>query len=443
MESALAGWVAELEVEDLPDEVRDRVEDLFLDALASAFAGRTQDLLDQVDGPAREFGGAGRYTVIGGEPAGAAAAVLLNAYAITAATICDVYRPGLCHVTPVALPPLLVLAEEQGTTRGDLLAAFAAACEVTVRLARGIDYPAMRERGWHSPGVVGPVGAAAGVARLLRLDAGGTASALAHAAAQGAGTFAALGTEAVKFNQARGSASGFLAGLMGAAGLAAAERWFTHTDGGMGRAYSNGGDPDSVIEGLGSEWELRQISLRRWPAASSVQSLIGAVLQLRAEASLTWDLVARIEVELGPDAFQVSGPRLWETPLAAQQSARWVAATVLADGDWWLEQCSRERITDSGLGARAADQVSVREVPFLRQSGVRVTVTLTTGAELVAARDDAPGDPPCPLTHEQIESKLRRSAPNGDLCDELLEFVRRGEEGTAAAPMVELLGRAA
>ncbi len=27
---------------------------------------------------------------------------------------------------------------------------------------------------------------------------------------------------------------------------------------------------------------------------------IGAVLELRAEASLTWDLVARIEAELGP-----------------------------------------------------------------------------------------------------------------------------------------------
>lgn len=443
MESALAGWVAELEIDDLPGEVRARVEDLLLDALASAFAGRTQELLEQVDPAARAFGGAGQSTVIGGKPAGPAAAVLLNAYAITAATLCDVYRPGLCHVTPVALPPLLALAEEHRTTRGDLLAALAAACEVTVRLARGIDYPAMRERGWHSPGVVGPVGAAAGVARLLGLDAGATAKALAHGAAQGAGTFAALGTESVKFNQARGSASGLLAGLMGAAGLAAAEHWFTHTDGGMGRAYSNGGDPDAVVEGLGTEWELGQISLRRWPAASSVQSLIDAVLELRSEASLNWDLVARIDVELGPTAFQVSGPRLWGDPLAAQQSARWAAAAALADGDWWLEQSSSERIADAGLSAHACDQVSVREVPHLGQSGVRVTVTLATGAELVAARNEAPGDPPCPLTREQIESKLRRSAPNANLCDELLEFVRRDDDGIAVASTVQLLGKAA
>lgn len=442
MEPALAAWVAGLEVDDLPVEVRRSVEDLFLDAVASAFAGRTQDLLDQVETPARAFGGAGSSTVIGGYPAGAAAAVLLNAYAITAATLCDVYRPGLCHVTPVALPPLLALAEERGVARGDLLAAFAAACEVTVRLARGIDYPAMRERGWHSPGVVGPVGAAAGVARLLRLDASATSNALAHAAAQGAGTFAGLGTEAVKFNQARGSAAGLLAGLMGAAGLAAAADWFTHTDGGMGHAYSNGGDPAAVVEGLGSDWELQQISLRRWPAASSVQSLIDALLQLRAEASLTWDVVATVEIELGPDAFQVSGPRLWGSPLAAQQSARWVAAAVLADGDWWLEQSFQERIGDAALGARAGDQVSVREVPQLAQSGVRVTVTLTNGAELIADRADAPGDPRCPLTREQIESKLRRSAPTADLSDELLELVRRGDDRAPAAPMIELLGRA-
>ena len=37
-------------------------------------------------------------------------AVALNAYQITAYTMCDVYRPALCHVTPEVVPASLALA---------------------------------------------------------------------------------------------------------------------------------------------------------------------------------------------------------------------------------------------------------------------------------------------------------------------------------------------
>jgi 2-methylcitrate dehydratase PrpD len=442
VEHELASWVAGLEADALPDEVRVRVEDLFLDAIASAFAGRTQLLLARVDGPARAFGGDGSATVIGGRPGAPASAVFLNAYAITSATVCDVYRPALCHVTPVSLPPLLALAESREARWGELLAAFAAALEVTVRLPRGLDYTVTRERGWHSPGVVGPVGAAAGAARIMRLGVLETGSALAHAAAQAAGTFAALGTEGVKFNQARAALSGLLAGLMGAGGLAAAPRWFTHTDGGMVNAYADGGAPEAVIAGLGSSWELSEISLRRWPAASSVQSLIEACLSLHDDG-LTCDAVERVEVELGTEAFVVSGLRAWDDPLSAQQSARWVVAAVLEDGDWWLEQSAPERIADRDLGRFAGERVLVSPAGDVGQAGVRVVVSLAGGGGLEVFSADAPGDPTRPLTRDEIDHKLRRASAGrvGDaVVDELIELVRAGGDETPAAPLVRLLG---
>jgi 2-methylcitrate dehydratase PrpD len=446
VEEALAGWVSGFEVGALPPSTRARVEDIFLDALASAFAGRTQRLLDQVDDPARAFGGAGAATVIHGKPASAATAVFLNAYAVTSATLCDVYRPALCHVTPVVLPPLLALAEEIDATWSELLAAFTVGLELTVRLARALDYPAMRSRGWHSPGVVGPVGAAGAAARLLRLDPVRAGNALAHGAAQGAGTFAALGTEAVKFNQARGAVSGLLAALMGSAGLAAAGRWLTHGDGGMGSAYSNGGAPEQAIAALGSEWELMEISLRRWPASSSVQSLIDACLSLREDEGIARDAVASVEVELGPDAYLVSGPRGFAAPRSAQQSARWVVSAVLEDGDWWLEQSSPGRIADAASGAFADGRVVVTVAEGLGQAGVRLHVDLADGSEHRAVRSDAPGDPACPLTRAQIEQKLRRAAAElqaEDAAEGLIAFVRDGDGAAPVGALIRRLGGAA
>jgi 2-methylcitrate dehydratase PrpD len=204
-------------------------------------------------------------TAFGGDDS-AATATFLAAYAITSATACDVYRPAMCHVTPVVVPPLLALSAERDD---DFFAALTVGLEVTTRLCVALNYPALRARGWHTPGVAGTIGAAAAAARLLRLDADATRNAMAFAALQAAGTWAALGTEAVKFNQARGAVAGLLAALTARAGLQASDAWPPAPDGGLAATYAEDADPSALTDGLGERWELERISLRRWPAASS------------------------------------------------------------------------------------------------------------------------------------------------------------------------------
>jgi 2-methylcitrate dehydratase PrpD len=392
VEREIAEWAAALDWDQVPGVTRERVETIHLDAVASGMAGATQQLAARGKDVAYAFAGDS-----------AAARTFARAYEITSATVCDVYRAGLCHVTPVVLPPLEAL--EEGRERDDFLAAFTVGLEVTTRLCLALDYPRLRERGWHSPGVAGPVGAAAAVARLLGLDAAGMVSAMAHGAAQAAGTFAGLGTEAVKFNQARGATAGLLAGLAAESGLAAAPLWLTAADGGMAHAYVDGGSPEALVSNLGTHWELEQISLRRWPAASSVQSLIEVCLEL----DVAVDDIAELVVELSPRAYEVSGDRGWETPLAAQQSARWVAACTLLDGDWWLEQSAPERLGDRRAAAVAA-LISVTPSPTVEGGGVRVHLRRTNGEELRVERESAPGDPDRPLSRADVESKLARAA---------------------------------
>lgn len=394
VEAELAAWAASLRWEDVPGPTQALVEDLLLDAVASAAAGRQQELVERVRPVARAFAGDGP-----------AADVFVDAYAVTSATICDVYRPGLCHVTPVVVPVVAALAAETPVPRETFLAALTVGLEVTTRLCRSLPYASLRARGWHSPGVVGPVGAAAAGARLLGLDAAGSASALAHGAAQAAGTFAALGTEAVKFNQARGSVSGLLAALMARAGLAAAPTWLGDEDGGLARTYADEGPSDDLVAGLGADWELERISLRRWPAASSVQSLIEACLEL----DLGPGDVREVCVELSPAAHRVSGPRGWGDPLSAQQSARWVVAVTLADRDWWFEQWSPGRIGDEAAGAFASDRVRVAVRDDLDDSAVRLVVALAGGDVVERTVLSALGDPERRLPREAIEAKLRRA----------------------------------
>src|SRR6185436_12798912 len=92
-------------------------------------------------------------SVIGGDRLSLAGATLLNAYLITAVTMCDVHRPTLTHITPEVVPPALGIAEQIGASGRDLLVALAAGCEITTRVGLGLDFPEFRKRGWHGPGV--------------------------------------------------------------------------------------------------------------------------------------------------------------------------------------------------------------------------------------------------------------------------------------------------
>ncbi|MES1247895.1 MAG: MmgE/PrpD family protein [Actinomycetota bacterium] len=415
IERAAAEWAASFRFEDAPANVRETVESIFLDAIASGVAGSTMQLVRDVEPVARDLGGGAGTTFLAG-------------YAITAATACDVYRPGLCHVTPVTVPPLLALAEDGDR---DLLAALTVGLELTTRLLVALNYPRLRGRGWHAPGVAGPVGAAAAAARLLRLDARGVRNAMAHGALQSAGTFAALGTEAVKFTQARAAVAALLAASMARAGVAASDAWLTAEDGGLASTYTDDANPAALVAGLGDEWELSRISLRRWPAASSVQSLI-AVCRLHAGPDAADIVSARIA--LSPGAYLVSGDRPWRTPLEAQQSARWVAATVLTEGDWWLDQ----KLGDPRIDALAR-RIEVVANDELSDAAVRIEIEWSDSI-VRGERDTAPGDPEEPLTRAQIEAKLRQAAQSASLdADEILAAV----EAAAYSKLTGLLAAVA
>jgi len=204
---ALAQFAAALRYEDIPPRIREHCKTLLLDALACAVAGRLGEETGQVAALASALAQGAESSVIGGDRLSLAGATLLNAYLVTAVTMCDVHRETMTHITPEVMPPALAIAERDGLSGRALLTAIAVGCEVTTRVGIGTDYPKFRARGWHGPGIFGPFGAAAAVGSLLKFDAETMARAFGLAGSQAAGTFAAWGTPTVKFHQCRGALS--------------------------------------------------------------------------------------------------------------------------------------------------------------------------------------------------------------------------------------------
>jgi 2-methylcitrate dehydratase PrpD len=406
----LAAFFAGLRYDSLPARVRERVIDIFLDTVASAIAGRHGDETAQIEALATALGGPRTATVIAGPPSSLAGATLVNGYQVTAVTVCDIHRPTLCHVTPEVVPPALAVAEQRGAIGRDLLLALAAGLEAVVRVGRGMRYPSMRARGWHSPGVIGPFGGATAVASLLGLDAARFGNALSLAGTQSAGTFAHWGTPTIKFHQSRGALSGLLAGLLAEQGFPAGPEILTADHGGLYNLYSDGGDPQAAVAGLGEDWALETISLRLWPAASSIQSVVTAMLTLIERHDLRPEDVERIEVGLSKTVYDMHGSLPWDNKFRALLSTPYVTGVVLHDRRCWFEQFRPERIADSALDAFIRERIRVGIDDEVEGTGAVVTVRTTGGGTLTDRRAHPRGDAADPLTREEIVAKFRESA---------------------------------
>jgi 2-methylcitrate dehydratase PrpD len=406
----LARFVAGLEYEQLPERVRERVKDIILDTLASAIAGRQGDESAQIRALAAALGNSREASVIGGEPLSLAGATLLNGYLITAVTVCDVHRPTLCHTTPQVVPPALAIAERDGASGRALLVAIAAGLETTVRVALGTNYKAFRARGWHSPGVVGPFGGAAATGKLLGLDAGRQRNAFGLAGSQSAGTFAHWGTPTIKFHQSRGALSGLMAGLLAGQGFLSSAEVLAHKDGGLFNAYSDGGQPEAVTADLGGRWELEQIALRLWPAASSIQTVITGLFYLMQKHDLTPQRIASVRVGLSKTVYDMHGTLAWDDKFKALLSTPYVTAIVLHDRRCWLEQFEPGRTQDPAVGAFARERVKVEIDPAVEGTGAAIEIRTVNGAVHTDRRAAPKGDPADPLTRTEIEDKLRTAA---------------------------------
>jgi 2-methylcitrate dehydratase PrpD len=408
----LASFVAGLQLEDVPVETRARAKQLLLDTFACAIAAGGGEELPQIEAFADALGGGGEATVIGdGRRRSLAAATLVNGYRVTAITVCDVYTPAHCHVTPEVVPPLLGIAERDAKSGRDVLRALVGGLEVATRAARGLDYAEFRRRGWHAPGVVGPFGGSAAVASLLGLDETDTRNALALAGSQSAGTWAAWGTPTVKFHQARGAMSGLLAGLLAAEGFRGSDEVLTHPDGGIYTTYAGGGNPAATVERLGERWELMEISMRLWPSGTPLQPVISALFALLGREAIDPFRIERVTIGVPPHVHRAHARfGVPNGTFVALLSIPYVAAVVLHDRAAWVPQFAADRYGDPELARFIEQHIELRVDETLNVDGARVEVVDRDGTRHEAAVDVARGHPRDPITQAELEAKVRRCA---------------------------------
>ena len=244
------------------------------------------------------------------------------------------------RASPTVMGPALALMQHPGVRGEDAYAAIAAGFSVLGGLAQPVG--ATQGDGLMAAGVWGPSAAAAVAARLLRLDAGRTANALALAAGAAGGTFQYYfdQTEEKRLIVARAARMGVEAALLAAAG----EIGPAHAYEGQAGLYAlmariRGAKPD--IGGVAATVARLDGPLYLYPkffaASSSITPSLEALAPL-VQSGLRAEQVEGVALRGDPARYKVVGGKLAHfeppaTPIGAKLNYAYMVAFMLVHGE--------------------------------------------------------------------------------------------------------------
>ena len=354
----LATWVSALKYDDLPQRTREVARIALLDTLGAGLYGFntpwTQKLLSWV-----QRGGQGneaRTWNAGTATLRSADAALVNGVAVHAFELDD-YHNAKLHCGAAVIPAALAVAERLDSNGRDLLTAIVAGYEVMIRSSLALNPSAARLRGWHLTGVVGPFGAAAACAVLLKLNAEETAWALGLAGTQGAGLWAfnADGSMSKRLHPGKAAHSGVLAAELAQLGFSGPTSIYEFEDGGVLKAFSDHADKALLTRDLGCVYHIDNNSIKPYCCCGSTHAYIDAALALRKKLGAPWDTSRKVrvgtckvvDVQCGFDYVPGS-------VLNAQMSLRYAVAVALLEGAALPAQFTDDKLCDPLIIAVAA-----------------------------------------------------------------------------------------
>src|SRR5258706_1833229 len=183
-----------------------------------------------------------------------ASAALVNGITSHTFDFDDTHLKTIIHPARPVASSLLAFARVTGASGREAIDALVLGVDVSCRMGNCI-YPEHYDRGWHITGSTGMLGAAAGCARLLRLDEEATAMALGIAASQPIGMREQFGTMTKPFHPGGAARAGLTSALLAKNGFTASPRAL-EAPRGYAQVVSTKCDWSEITGELGSRFEI-------------------------------------------------------------------------------------------------------------------------------------------------------------------------------------------
>lgn len=412
----LAQRINALTFEDLPPEAVYWAKVGVLDTVGVTLAGASEpaarivaDTLASGSGPALVFGAASRVPPLD--------AALVNGTASHALDFDDCNNTLGGHPSAPVLPALFALADGEGASGREFIAAYVAGFETECKLSMGVNFY-QYTRGWHPTTTIGVFGATAACARLMRLTDEQTATALSIACSLAAGVKSNFGSMVKPLHVGHCARSGLFAALLARGGYAAGAKAFEHKQGYF-EVFNGAGNYDAgkILPAWAKPLDIVRpgIAIKQYPCCGSTHPAIDAMLSLVREHNLQPDDVARIESWTHTRRLEHTNRPDPQSALDAKFSVQYCLSRALTDRAVKIEHFEGDAFLDPKVRAILprvhASTYTTAQFPAENHFGAEVKITTRDGRTLSTKVDQPLGRTvDCPLPAERLKEKFDNCA---------------------------------
>ncbi|WP_223448545.1 MULTISPECIES: MmgE/PrpD family protein [Pseudomonas] len=366
---------------------------------------------------------------------GAAQAAMLNGIAAHALELDD--TGGCDHSGAVVLPAVMAAVSMAGqpVSGREFITAVVIGYEVGRRVLEACGgYSAHNGAGWHSTATCGVFGAAAASARIFRLNAGQTLSALGIAGSFSGGLWAFIhdGSQSKKLHSGRAAEGGLLAARFAQQGISGPTKLFEDVWGGFLQTLASAtSTPEALDADLGAVWKLARCSIKPYASCRGTHSAIDALGLLLDQLNVPVDQVEDIQVSLCSFLKDMCGGQDVGTLAAAQMSLAYALAARLVHGHCRLQAYDDEARNDPRI-IQWMSRIRLEVDPLLSEDGEPVVTLRTVDGRQASLCVEVPlGAPGNPLSDELLAEKffsLATRVMSRERVEELLGQLWRIEE---------------
>ncbi len=402
---ALSEFVVDSDINDLPDEVIEASKRCLLDWMGVTLIGMEDPSIRMLIELIREMGGQKQASIIGYRiKTNVLNAALVNGTASHIMDYDDAHVGSRSHPSAPLIPALLAISEYRKLSGSEFITAFVLGFEVSTRIGLALG-KAYYNLGWHSTAILGRLGVAAGVGKLLKLNTEGLATALGLAATNAGGLRRVFGTMGKSLHAGKAAMDGMFSALLSRGGFTA-PRDILDGESNFLEMFSPEYDPDQIIQGLGKDYQILKNSFKWYAACLFIHPPIDGLIWIRKKYHPDPNLIHRIDIEVSPSCLAVTNKTDPKNGLEGKFSIYFCAALAIENGEIRENQFTQEMVNDDRI-RNLMERINLTGNESLEETQANVSVKLKNGVQYFNHVAAPKGDPQNPLSFDELVEKFK------------------------------------
>ncbi|NLP47446.1 MAG: MmgE/PrpD family protein [Clostridiales bacterium] len=361
-------------------------------------------------------------------------AALINAMGSHITELDDGHRYGMIHLGAPIISAIIAAAQTEPLAKCDILAGIISGYEAAVRLARALQ-PKHRNKGFHTTGTCGTVGAALGVAFAFSYSIEQVKTTLSCAVSAAAGLLELQedASELKPFNAGRASLDGLKSAHIGKVGLKAPDDILGGKRG-LFSVFADGKYEKDFLLGCENTPEIEGVYSKLYSSCRHSHPAVEAALYIRDKNDINTKSIKKVIVRTYRVATQGHDHKMALSVNSAKMSIPFSIALALVLGRAGISEFTEENIIRQDI-KHLADRVAIvcdEELTAASPQKRAAIVDIVLEDRRLIHRVDYPkGEPENPLSAEELREKFTSLAlfagKTKEEVEKLIEAVERVE----------------